>query len=703
MLRLQSSAVGQSSIDSADAVFPAWKKATDGAPPPRVDWFAASPLSFVGGWEPLSFRRRAGYAFADEEEYHRAEFSPKRLKRYRDLGANAIVIPFAKGFGLAATIKELAMEQQIVQDAHELGLKVGAYIRIDSVVPELVLQDCPDVETWLVSRGDGHVASYSEQQTFRKRVCQLHPGAVAWLEKLLSYAANELNADFIHLDGCSVSGRPWETCRCERCLQSYRMWLHRELSDTEKLESVLGIADLERIQIPEFASQCATPEILLSADMQLWFQYQWDRELAFIRHIRRFTRNLRDSLAITANPGWRRGANFALSHAIQPERLFPWLDAVWIEDGVPGAGDEQLRARVGMLKTAREYGIPVCHYHWQREDAQTAASLAISLAANGGNPSCLGFTFRYLPHVDLAFNVKKAYAHWAEQHRSLFVGLQPSGEIALLRHAPSLAWNSGRPHLVLGAFEHLLLRMQIPWRCLDSIALEVLKGVRTLLIPEAECLSDQELATLRVWVEEGGRLFFTSNTGAYNERRRRRTENVFSAWRGEECLADATDWRRWCMADFVEIDTSGEFEESDRKPAIHAFGDGFLGLWPNIRLTGKQDMKSCHLRQADLIPSQEAIEIEAFLRRLHGSFDVAVRGPENLVVECNRQPATGELLLHLVRTGEDEETCALEIECRGNWKRFRISTPDVLPPTARMVGDKIVVSGLERYAVVVFS
>src|SRR5690606_38915158 len=130
--------------------------------------------------------------------------------------------------------------RDIICRAQKLGLKVGTYIRVDCVLPELVVQDCPDVYDWLACGMDGRPGTYAPQQTFRKRLCQMQPGAIAWLERLFEYAVTELNADFLHLDGFLVSGRPWENCRCKRCVASWRNWLKSTLANPAELKRVLG-------------------------------------------------------------------------------------------------------------------------------------------------------------------------------------------------------------------------------------------------------------------------------------------------------------------------------------------------------------------------------------------------------------------------------------------------------------------------------
>jgi hypothetical protein len=223
-------------------LFDQWAlEAPDGSPPPRVSWFRQTPLCFVGGWEPLSFRKRAGYAWVDEDAAYEQEFSNTALARYKELGATSIVLPFAKGFGLEATADELQQEKEVIQRAHAIGLRVATYVRVDAVVPETVRREDPTVDTWLMRGMHGRTSAYNRQQSFRRRVCYSHPGAVAYLESQFRYAIEVLRTDQLHLDGYAIAATPETTCRCPLCVASYRRWLAQKYPTAKALEQAFGL------------------------------------------------------------------------------------------------------------------------------------------------------------------------------------------------------------------------------------------------------------------------------------------------------------------------------------------------------------------------------------------------------------------------------------------------------------------------------
>ncbi|HEX7008422.1 MAG TPA: beta-galactosidase, partial [Phycisphaeraceae bacterium] len=217
-----------------------------------MPWTTETPLCFVGGWEPLSFRQRAGYAWTDEEAAFAEEFSDRALDEYRRLGATSIVIPYAKGFGHAATGSELAQERDIIERAHAKGLRVAVYVRVDALVPETVRDEAPDVDQWLTRGVDGRPNVYHPQQTWRRRVCYSHPGAVAYLESVFRYAVETLKADQLHLDGYHVAFNPASTCRCPRCVESYRQWLKRRYPTPEAVRRAFGMLRIDAAEPPWF-------------------------------------------------------------------------------------------------------------------------------------------------------------------------------------------------------------------------------------------------------------------------------------------------------------------------------------------------------------------------------------------------------------------------------------------------------------------
>ncbi len=694
--------------DSASPLFPQWPLSQPpGPPPPRTGWVSQSPLCFVGGWEPLSFRKRAGYAWTDEDAAYAREFSDEALDQYRELGATSIVIPYAKGFGRRATQHELDQERDLTARAHAKGLRVGAYVRVDALVPETTRADYPDVDQWLMRGMDGRPSVYHYQQSWRRRVCYTDPRAMRRLEEVFRYAIETLKIDLLHLDGYHVASELAGACRCEQCRAQYRRWLRQHYPTPEALETTFGILDPEEAEIPLFNPSAPPPSSVNSPDIRAWARFQWDRHLAFTRHLRRFVRDLNPEVAISVNAALGVYNNASLIVLENAQAILPWVDLVWSEDQFHLRFTEnRVISRAATFKLTREAGLPLCTYHWMKQPQRIEASLALVTAANGGHTSCLGFTFRYLPHAFLGRQAKARYAHWARRHWDLLGNARPLGEIALVRHQPSMAWNGRQPWQAALAFEALLnQQLRVPWRLFNAIDHPGLKEVRTLLLPDAECLSTAELDLLRNWVEAGGRLLFTTRTARYDEERRRRPRHPLLDWTEEwGSINDANGpetWFTWLYDDVAELQHLDSHATSDwpETPALAQLGAGRLGWWPTLRYDAT--IQPHHFRPQDLKPPSEAQALQQFIGDLHGPFGLRVEGPPQLLVEAGRPAEQAGRLIHLIRTDEGEEPIPATIHLDRPLTADQVTclSPDEHPPHLDIDAKTIQVRGLERYAV----
>ena len=414
-------------------------------PPPRVAWFRDEPCVFAGGWEPLSFRVRAGYGFSDEREYYyRTEFSDAALRELREMGCNHLVIPFEKGFGRDPDPEESAFLSNLIERAHGAGLRVGLYIRCDFVVPETLRREYSDVDEWLAEGRGGVTGTYGPQQQFRRKVSWSHPGPVRRIEDAFRAGA-AAGADLFHLDGFHLAGKPEHLCRSARSQAAFRRWLRTRLSSEAEIRRTLGAADIEGVSIPDF-DLAGLPALAVSPEQRLFYRFLWEHEFALVRHLRWYLHDLDPGIALTANPWYLSWGPYYRRMGQRIEWYFDWLDGLWIED------TEHLRfeggavvSRTAAISYAREAELPLLFYHWYPDAGRHEPGLAFACALNGGHLGCLGFTLRYMPHFRLCAEAKRRYVAFVRQHWRLLGNAVPESEVAVLRQPESLAWNHGVP------------------------------------------------------------------------------------------------------------------------------------------------------------------------------------------------------------------------------------------------------------------
>lgn len=683
-------------------IFPYWELAyPEGAAPEKTAWTKQSPAIFVGGWEPLSFRKRSGFAWTDEEEfYEKVEFSDQALDKYIELGCNHIILPFEKGFGLKALEHETEFLKDVINRAHNKNLKVGVYIRVDSVVPDTLVKEYGDVYSWLGIGVDGKTSCYGEQ-SYRKMICYSHPNAVKRLEKTIRFAIEELKTDLLHFDGYNINHISSKSCRCPNCQRSFREWLKHKFPDEKMKDDIFGLVDFDTITIPEPANMF--PDILNFTDMKAWHMYNWDRELAFTRHLRRFIKNLSGDTAVSINCKWGRSANFYRGLNQYAERLFPWVDMVWLEDLFFFKYDKNRKtviSRAGAQKQAQEYNVPVCNYHWFRDDRRLKTSMAYSMAANLANITCMGFSFRYLPYYELNYDSKKKYNEFCRKHYAKLSSAKPWAEIAVMRHAESLAWNNGKPHLDAAAMENLLFHKRIPFRVIDKIEMNLLASVKTLILPSCESMPDHELAILKDWVDRGGRLFFTYDTALFDEYRRRRPQHPILKWHEEWNAKYNSPFGLENLFELVSLKVEDHDGSPRRAPQVIKCHEGYLGFFPEIMLERSTPLGLFdHTFTADDIEiPRNWQEIIAFLRELNDDFMFTVQGPETVVIETGKT-GDGVKFIHLIQA--DPESAAADVSIvfgRERGGRCRALSPDN-EPELLVHENTVKICNLETYAI----
>lgn len=67
-------------------------------------------------------------------------------------------------------------------------------------------------------------------------------------------------------------------------------------------ETVFGIVDLDEIELPEFERRAELATVLDAADFLAWYQFQWEKQIAFTHQIWRFINQLDRYVTVSANP-----------------------------------------------------------------------------------------------------------------------------------------------------------------------------------------------------------------------------------------------------------------------------------------------------------------------------------------------------------------------------------------------------------------
>jgi hypothetical protein len=481
---------------------------------PLPDWFQEG-LLFVGNWEPLIFRRRAGFAHVDEEAIYEAEHSEETLRTLREAGINLVITHFHKGFGREAEREEIERTRRFIALAHQHGLRVGVYIRFDAVAGETYDLEAPEAPSWRQRDARGQGATYPGQD-FRQVMCPNQPGYLDRVEALVHLAAGELDADLLHFDGFWWGTA--EPCHCPACLQAFRTFLRERYPDAKARIERFGHPHIEQLTPPTLPA-AQFPAVVLNPLHQEWIAFRCETFRRVHARLAAAVKSHGPHVAMEFNALVPVEENGPLRRGVSIPAMAPRNDAFWTES----RNDPRLEPDGRLISRVREYKYAealnnVCFSYVRGTDAaQIRRSFGEVLAFNNGQGAMLGSP--HLAHEPFAPLLTR-WARFYRSHHDLYAGTESAAQVAVLRHEPTLRLNSGEPYQAAHLFEQLLLEAHIPFRLLFAEDLARLPApaerLRLLILPEVACLNEAEAAAITAFVRDGGGVVMTGDTSLYD-------------------------------------------------------------------------------------------------------------------------------------------------------------------------------------------
>ncbi|MEO6828527.1 MAG: hypothetical protein ABI164_01860, partial [Acidobacteriaceae bacterium] len=105
-------------------------------------------------------------------------------------------------------------------------------------------------------------------------------------------------------------------------------------------------------------------------------------------------------------------------------------------------------------------------------------------------------------------------------------GTKDVASVALFRSYPSITYNNSSAGLSAILVEQALIQAKVPFHLIFEEQLGHLSPdtCKVLILPDSECLSDEQLAMIRKFVDAGGGLIATEQAGLYDQWRRLRVK-----------------------------------------------------------------------------------------------------------------------------------------------------------------------------------
>jgi hypothetical protein len=596
----------------------------------------------------MIYRQRAGQAGTDAWDHYLREHSEDAVAELADLGVNLVVTHYHKGFGPAAERGEYDLIRQLRDHCHNRGIKLGVYVRLDTLAYETLVLEHPEAKDWFQVNWDRQYPVYNDSEQwlyYRRQACPCCEEYLQWIEERVRFAIEDLKVDLIHFDGVMPYLEGYQ-CHCDRCKADFRRYLQTKYADPALAKERFGFSDLSEILPPVYVVHPYHPHSpkdlreLRDPLLQEWTRYRCEK-LAEIRHrLSRHIRRLNPEVAMDANMLMPIEHNHYFRDGIDLALIGPENDAMWTEDSHHPrlTPDGVLISRIREFKIGRALGSIIFSYVPGDDPADLKRCLGQALAFNaqtigmvGGMPvsedrwaeapSGPGMPGANWP---TPYEVKKQWIRFRKENAEHYLDTESVGGVALLRARDSLSYSMTKPHHHALLWEQVLIQSGVPFDIIFDQHLDDLSKYQVLVLPSTECMSEEMLAKVSAFVEGGGGLVASGDASARDEWKRRRPALGLREVLGPKAGHGSDPWHA----------TRHEYGKGRAAYVSELVTEEDISRWHGLPASHWKLPKNVHaLRQAVLWAANDRLP-------------VILDAPETVAAEFLTQP--GKYLVHLV-------------------------------------------------------
>jgi hypothetical protein len=595
------------------------------------EWLTRNGMVDAGGThEPHIFIVRRGGQRTDALETSRYQQSEELIRQLHNKGVEVFHTSLYKGFGMAAEKEGMEQTRDAVAIAHSYGMKADTYVQWGSMMYETFFAEEPRAEHWIERdiAGLPILLTYGYQQSFRYNPCFSHQEYIDYLKKVIRYAIVEVKTDFIHLDNFNLNAEP-DSCHCSLCVEGFRIFLRKKYS-SKQLQERFGFENISFVNPPQWNRNNLPEkmEIIYDPAFQEWVDFRCQLMADSLQQISEYAKSLNPEVAIEINPGGLNGENHTWMAGVDHTRVLKFTESFCSEEDNPQAfhSDGRLVSKIRSYKLARAYNNVLL----VSDLANNPVALAETLAFNQ-TIGCVG--------LDAILPLTEKYIDYYRKNRDLYLESEDVAPVALFRSYASLTYHHAHAQLSAILTEQALIQSRIPFVLVFNEHLHSLADYKVLILPNSECLSDEQIALIRRYVEGGGGLVVTEQSGLYDEWRRTRSQ---PGLRG-----------------LVEGQFSGAEYQEEVKSQLNSpgtavrkqAGRGRVVYLPSIEFDGALPPPEPYFTITNRFwkrPKNWQEIIDAVNWAAGDPLPFAVEGPEFLAANYTYQPRLQRYLIHLV-------------------------------------------------------
>lgn len=608
-------------------------------------WIENGLIDAGGSHEPYLFVvRRGGQSLNAREIYEHAQ-SEEVIRQLKSQGVEVFHTHLYKGFGMVAEKPEMEDTIRTAAIVHRLGMKTDTYVQWDTMMYETFFAEEPRATGWIQcdALGQPIMIEYGYQQSFRYLPCFSNQEYIEYLKKVVRYAVEQVKTDFIHFDNFTLNVEP-SSCHCNGCKTGFRKYLRTKYSP-EQRKNRFGFENIDYVNPPLWNKSNSPEKLDIISDpvFQEWICYRCQTMTDALSQMAALATSLNPEVVIEINFGGVVGQNSPWTRGTNHSQLLKYTQAFWDESDrrseyLPGGG---LITAIRTYKMAR-------------------ASQNVALAYISGSEVRMGESLAFNQTIGFAGENPLSpemvkYISFYRKNRDLYIGTKDVATVAVLRSYPSITYHNSRAGLSAILVEQALIQAKVPFHLIFDEDLHHLSPdtCKTLILPNSECISDEQLTLIRRYVEAGGGLVATEQAGLYDQWHRLRVKPGLLGLVDNQAAAAPYQEEVTNVPVVAGVPTR---KECGRGRVVYVPAIEFDGPLPKAEpyfIIGPQFWKR---------PKNSKELVDAVFWATRGNIPMQVSGPEFLAANLVEQPRKRQRLIHLVNYNSKQVPSIKNIE-----------------------------------------
>ncbi len=456
----------------------------------------------------------------------------------------------------------------------------------------------------------------------------MHPGYVEYMKRVVRMGVEELKADEIDFDNTSLQAEP-PIFQHPLAIKDFREYLTSSYTP-EELTRRFGFSNMQYVVPPKVDFTLTAIDDPL---FQEWAGFRCHQLNRYYAEMYTLIKGLNPNTAIATNPhSGISGRNTVWEQGVYYPTLLPNMDINWTEEGDYARMSEDgiLVSKIRTYKMATLLGKRVLTYTAGSEGGGKLA-MAESMAFNR---QTLGMVGSMLSAPAIPADQRRYVSFFRDQF-GYYKEVENIADVAVLYSYATMGFNNDLPAVSFMLFTQALIQAKVPFNIIFDEHLKDLSKYRALVLADQECLSEEQMAMIRKYVEQGGGLVATELTSLYTPwRLRRRDFGLKDLFGVEAPKAGRRDMER----------------DLEIPPVQRRIGQGRVSYIAAVKAAIEKPAGARMTSQYWKLPLNWEEMIEQVRWAAGGKFTLEVEAPETLALAAAQQEQAGQdrRLVHLV-------------------------------------------------------